>query len=196
MVAVNLFVANMTQAHERNAHGISAAQSEAVGMAVLGFFEQVCAGTNDSVRLTHLDRVSGTPNVRPSGTDLVVYIVATEASSIIARVAREAGVTPNTTESNTIGGRCAKIGNVTISEIYADSGRNTDLRARIAFHELMHAKLDVGRQQVGNLHNDCGGGIAGSSLSATSPLEPGNIQAMQAALSAVVPQYADSRVFS
>jgi hypothetical protein len=86
--------------------------------------------------------------------DLNVFFVPSQADSIIARVNQQhapgdaAGLTSNTAEG-------------VISEVYVEYNGPARKWAKIAFHELMHNKCDVGWGQNGeNLHNFGGGGLA------------------------------------
>jgi hypothetical protein len=50
--------------------------------------------------------------------------------------------------------------------------------ANIAFHEIMHAKLDVGARVIGNLHTQGGGGLATPPTNEWTPLTVANIKLM------------------
>jgi hypothetical protein len=116
--------------------------------------------------------------------DLNVFFVPTQMDSIIASVAKKkppdsaAGLTCNTPEG-------------VISEVYVELNGPARKWAKIAFHELMHNKCDVGwGQSEENLHNFGGGGLAQrSGISDGTPLTEANCRYFNLHMHRGNPQY-------
>jgi hypothetical protein len=70
----------------------------------------------------------------------VIYFVRDPSKSLIQR----AGVVNSS--GGDAAGRTATTSNGVLSEVYVDMNMPADKLAHIAFHELMHNRLDVGRE--------------------------------------------------
>lgn len=135
----------------------------------------------------------------PGPSDVLVYFVATHLDSIVAHVGgplssfSESGLTSATTHG-------------VISEVWLAGSPNDpmnrplsdthykDLLANVAFHELMHNKLDAlqsGQRALSNIHDPRigGGGLAAPMVSANTHLTIQNIEIMAQNLDRPIPQY-------
>lgn len=116
------------------------------------------------------------PTVGP--TELLIYLLPPGAT-VVSNGKVESGSPPSghdgLTNPNLTGG--------TGSEVYFHFN-DSQLLARLMFHEAMHNKLRLGNQ---GLHSR--GGLAGSPLLANTPLTNPNIGDMAAALDTLRPQW-------
>ena len=112
--------------------------------------------------------------------DLVVYFVRNSMKSVIKRVV---GTT------NTHVGGLTAIGSPkgTISEVYIENNFPPEKLGNMAFHELMHNKL----QMDNSMHNIHGMGVGVSPATECSILTPVDIARMAGRLTTPVKQYAD-----
>jgi hypothetical protein len=115
--------------------------------------------------------------------DVVVYFVNDPSQSI----ARKLGVP--VPELANAGGLTANTSRGTVCEVYVEGNMPARRLANIAFHEIMHNKLDVGGGWKGNLHRDAGAGLAQKPTDEWSRLTDGNIRVMSANLFRSVRQY-------
>ena len=115
--------------------------------------------------------------------DVAVYFVLDASKSI----ARGAGVrkTPGPND----GGLTAQTSSGVVCEVYVDGNMPARRLANMAFHEIMHAKLDVGARMIANLHTQGGGGLATPPTNEWTPLTQGNIRLMSKHLFRKVPTY-------
>jgi hypothetical protein len=118
-----------------------------------------------------------------TNTDLVCYFVKNQSASIIGSLGlptsgKEAG------GFTVIGSRYG-----TISEVYVENNFPSKKLANIAFHELMHNKL---QKDSSELHNQTPGvGMGKSPATECSVLTPTDLLLMSKRLTAAVPQYPD-----
>ena len=115
--------------------------------------------------------------------DVVVHFVMDPSSSI----ARRAGVSRN--EGPNAGGLTAPTSGGVVCEVYVDGNMPARRLANIAFHEIMHIKLDVGARVITDLHTKGGGGLATPPTNEWTPLTARNVELMAANLFRKVPQY-------
>ena len=115
--------------------------------------------------------------------DVVVHFVMDPSSSI----ARRAGVSRN--EGPNAGGLTAQTSGGVVCEVYVDGNMPARRLANIAFHEIMHIKLDVGTRVITDLHTKGGGGLATPPTNEWTPLTARNVELMAANLFRNVPQY-------
>lgn len=118
-------------------------------------------------------------DVKPS--DVVVYFVRDRMSSIASRVGGTFNANPDT------GGYTSPTPHGIVSEVYVEYNLPARKLANIAFHELMHNKLDVGTRTVPNIH--ARGGIGHSPATEASVLTQDNKALMAAHLFDPVRQY-------
>ena len=110
--------------------------------------------------------------------DVVVYFLLDPSQSRIQ----------STSTANT-GGRTVKTGSGVICEVYVAGNMPARRLANIAFHEIMHIKLDVGANVLASLHTQGGGGLATPPTNEWTPLTARNKQLMAANLFRKVPQF-------
>ena len=115
--------------------------------------------------------------------DVVVHFVMDPSSSI----ARRAGVSRS--EGPNAGGLTAQTSGGVVCEVYVDGNMPARRLANIAFHEIMHIKLDVGTRVITDLHTKGGGGLATPPTNEWTPLTARNVELMAANLFRKVPQY-------
>lgn len=115
--------------------------------------------------------------------DVVVHFVMDPSSSI----ARRAGVSRNAGPN--AGGLTAQTSGGVVCEVYVEGNMPARRLANIAFHEIMHIKLDVGSRVIADLHTKGGGGLATPPTNEWTPLTARNIELMAANLFRQVPQY-------
>lgn len=94
------------------------------------------------------------PKASLAAHDVVVYFVADPSKSV-----SKAANAPSPTGSN-LGGWTVQSANGVVCEVYVDGNLPAVRLAKIAFHEIMHNKLDVGSRVLSNLHTGGGGGLA------------------------------------
>ena len=88
------------------------------------------------------------------------------------------------------GGLTATTSRATVCEVYVEGNMPARRLANIAFHEIMHNKLDVGGTWPADLHGrKGGGGLAAKPTDEWSRLTDVNIRLMSAHLSRNVRQY-------
>jgi len=115
--------------------------------------------------------------------DVVVHFVMDASSGI----ARSAGVSRN--DGPNAGGLTAQTSGGVVCEVYVDGNMPARRLANIAFHEIMHIKLDVGSRAITDLHTRGGGGLATPPTNEWTPLTARNIELMAKNLFRKVPQY-------
>lgn len=115
--------------------------------------------------------------------DVVIHFVMDPSSSI----ARTVGVTRD--DGANAGGLTARTSAGVVCEVYVDGNMPARRLANIAFHEIMHVKLDVGARVIGDLHTRGGGGLAVPPTNEWTPLTARNVELMAANLFRKVPQY-------
>jgi hypothetical protein len=115
--------------------------------------------------------------------DVVVHFVLDPSSSIARRtgVSRDNG--PNA------GGLTAQTAGGVVCEVYVEGNMPARRLANIAFHEIMHIKLDVGTRVITDLHTRGGGGLATPPTNEWTQLTAKNIELMAQNLFRKVPQY-------
>lgn len=111
--------------------------------------------------------------------DVVVHFVMDPSSSL----ARRAGAPRNA------GGLTANTSDGVVCEVYVAGNMPARRLANIAFHEIMHIKLDVGTGVIADLHTRGGGGLATPPTNEWTPLTAKNIDLMAKNLFQKVPQY-------
>jgi hypothetical protein len=115
--------------------------------------------------------------------DVVVYFVLDPSQS----VARSLGV--RVPEESAAGGLTATTLHGIVSEVYVEGNMPARRLANVAFHEIMHNKLDVGGGWKGDLHRKGGLGLAEKPTDEWSRLTDGNIRLMSANLFRKVRQH-------
>ena len=113
--------------------------------------------------------------------DVVVYFVRDRMSSIASRAG---GVFNGDTQS---AGYTSPTPHGIVSEVYVENNLPAKKLANIAFHELMHNKLDTGARWVPNIHTL--GGIGASPANERSVLTTPNKQLMAQHMFKPVRQY-------
>ena len=111
----------------------------------------------------------------------MVYFVRDRMSSIAARVG---GIFNDNADSS---GFTSSTAHGVVSEVYVENNLPARKLANVAFHELMHNKLDVGARWVPSIH--ALGGLAHSPTSEQSVLTRANRLMMAAHLFDPVRQY-------
>jgi hypothetical protein len=155
-----------------------------VGTILTDYFTQSCAQTSQfSIASYSWEPVASLI----ADHEILVYFLTSANDSIVAtKTSLNLGQTGSTFPT------AAGV----ISEVYldkpqgdADYGR---LVANIAYHELMHNKLDayISGAILGDIHSQGGGGLAiGTALTSSMRPSPRNISLMATALSKKHPQY-------
>lgn len=111
----------------------------------------------------------------PQAWELLIYVVASSLDSVVSTL----GGSPSGD------GLTSWRGDVTGSEVYVNASRGDNiLLAKLAFHEAMHNKK---RWTDAQLHPT--GGLAGSPITAATPLTDANIALMAAVLGRNRPQW-------
>jgi hypothetical protein len=110
--------------------------------------------------------------------DVVVYFVLDPSSSIIG----------GTAPSN-VGGRTTTTAGGVASEVYVEGNMPARRLANIAFHEIMHNKLDIGARVISDLHSKGGGGLAVPPTNEWTPLTPANAQLMAQNMFSAIRQF-------
>ena len=88
---------------------------------------------------------------------VVVYFLATQESSKIKKLSDQNQVAKIVNHSTTAGLTARTIKGEVISEVYVQYNFPTKKLAHIAFHEMMHNKLDVGSSAIADVHGISGG---------------------------------------
>jgi hypothetical protein len=106
----------------------------------------------------------------------VVYFVREPERSLLQRegVLGDSAMDP--------AGRTGTTSRGVLSEAYVRSNFPAKKLAHIAFHELMHNKLDIGSRAIQDLHKNGGGGLADSPTTGIAKLTPENARLMAANL--------------
>jgi hypothetical protein len=116
--------------------------------------------------------------------DVVVHFVLDPSQSVAARMSVPAP------QGSSSGGFTATTSRGVVSEVYVDGNMPARRLANIAFHEIMHIKLDVGHRAVSDIHRPAaGGGLAQTPTNEWTQLTAANIQLMAANLFRGVRQY-------
>ncbi len=155
----------------------------AVGLHIKQLFDEVCQNSNSTYSTS--DYWWDPPKGTVKDTELLVYVLFDSSQSLIAKTR------PKWKIDLTKGGNTFFLGYSTprISEIYL----NTMLKfldahlliAKLAFHELMHNKLEPF-----SVHTSGGGGLAtGGMITSSTPLNDTNKELMAKKLGKRIPQY-------
>ena len=104
---------------------------------------------------------------------VIIYFVATPERS---RVKRMKNVQEFVSHSPKAGGLTARTTEGTISEVYVQDNFPTKKLAHIAFHEMLHNKLDVGQNVISDLHTHGGAGLASATTTGRAKLTGKNAQ--------------------
>lgn len=120
-------------------------------------------------------------NLQPH--DVVVYFVPDPSSSVTSRAG-----TGGPRGSN-LGGFTTTSPRGVVCEVYVDGNLPARRLANIAFHEIMHNKLDVGTRTLSDLHRQGGGGLARPPTEQWTSLTRENVAIMARHLFLRVPQY-------
>jgi hypothetical protein len=115
--------------------------------------------------------------------DVVVYFVSDPSHSVAGSAGAARSEGPNA------GGLTATGSGGVVCEVYVAGNMPARRLANIAFHEIMHNKLDVGSRVLANLHTQGGGGLATPPTNEWTPLTARNIQLMSANLFRTVSQH-------
>lgn len=108
-------------------------------------------------------------DVKPE--DMIVYFVRDNNASL--------GEKEGGNHHRDHAGTCTNTPAGTIAEVYLYQNFPPQKLAKIAFHELMHYKIDVGQGKDTIIHEKGGGGIASANnVNAGTPLTAGNIAIM------------------
>ncbi len=140
-----------------------------IAMATPGGF---IPGPNWSLKPAHL-----------SAHDVVVYFVLDPGQSVAARLGATRSEGPNA------GGLTSTSAKGVVSEVYIDGNMPARRLANIAFHEIMHNKLDVGSSAIADIHTLGGAGLAKPVTGEWTPLSNRNIALMSANIFRKVRQY-------
>jgi hypothetical protein len=151
-----------------------------VGTYLVGYFNEICKASNNAFDSANFSWSGNTANVKPN--EIVVYFLQDRSSSLV------------TAQGGTIShgsGATYTTGAGTISEIYlsemegdADYPR---LVANIAFHEILHNKLEP--NPVADIHAIGGAGLSSPTVSRGMRPTTAEIDFMGPALSRNVSQY-------
>jgi hypothetical protein len=155
----------------------------AVGLHMKQLFDEVCQNSNSTYDMSDYWWDPGKGSVKD--TELLVYVMFDSSQSLIAKKYPRSGVNLSN------GGNTYWRADSTprISEIYL----NTMLKymdahrliAKLAFHELMHNKLEPF-----NVHSQGGGGLATDGIiTSSTPLNDTNKELMAKKLTRRIPQY-------
>jgi hypothetical protein len=157
----------------------------AVANYLTDYFNQICRHRNSPFENARCTWQKGVPGE----ADLVIYFVETLEKGIIK------------TKFNAISNCTAPSGGTfessqgMVSEVYMDSMQGdanySKVVANLAFHELMHNKLDAptDNQTIEDLHASGGGGLAEWLVNRSSSLTAENIMLMAGALNKKILQY-------
>lgn len=88
---------------------------------------------------------------------VVIYFVASQEASKIKKLSDQNQVARIVSHATTAGLTAQTIAGEVISEVYVENNFPTKKLAHIAFHEMMHNKLDIGARVVPDLHRIGGG---------------------------------------
>jgi hypothetical protein len=145
-----------------------------ISTTLQGFFGDVVALAGSGFTSATVQWIASFPSVTPQ--ELLVYFVPNQAQSIMAAAGRKP--TPGADGGTFV----AATG--TVSEVYAGSSPGAALLARLAFHELMHNKMQM---SDGQLHPR--GGLAAATVTDSTDCTDQNKGDMAAALQKSVPQW-------
>lgn len=118
--------------------------------------------------------------------DVVVYFVLEEFRGVARSVGRRGNEGPNG------GGAAVPTSHGVICEVYVEGNMPARRLANIAFHELMHCKLDVGTSVLNDLHTQGGGGLAVPPTGEWTPLTNESIAILAPHMMTPVKQYTGS----
>ncbi len=121
--------------------------------------------------------------------EMVCYFVADRGSSIISNIGGQIQNIPGHAGSTFFSAH-GMISEVYIRELSIDVNF-TRLIANMAFHELMHNKLDAQQNGaiVANIHISGGGGLANLNITSATDITDENRNLMRNALFRVIPQF-------
>ncbi|MDH3528689.1 MAG: hypothetical protein OEQ28_03920 [Acidobacteriota bacterium] len=161
----------------------SAGKATTVANEINQLFVRVCETTDFT------PQTSFSPAV-PTAGDLVIHFLDHRSASIIRRLTGQ--------QAGTAAGATFQTPQGMVSEVYVgDISVVPRAIANLAFHELMHNKLDAqansGDRVVQDIHNDGGGGLAtGNPIGDGTQLTDRNIELMRGALTRQIAQYSGS----
>lgn len=164
MAVINVYLGEIC-----NNSGLSSTEKTAVQTALSTWFTQVCTGTSNTANVVWTN--SAPANI--SATDLICYFMPDSSHSVLQYApgySSGAGVSHGFTFRSST---------ANASEVYVAScrGNGATWFTELAFHELMHNKLNLGNQ---GLHAK--GGIASATVSAGQTPSAQNLADMRAAL--------------
>ncbi len=164
MAVINVYLAEIC-----NNSGLSATEKQTVQTTLQGWFTLVCAGSSHTATVQWANSAPATI----STTDLICYFVRTQSDSALKFAPGNtggAGTSQGFTFRSAVANGC---------EVYTSlcrSGGSTWF-TELAFHELMHNKLNLGDQ---GLHSK--GGLASATISAGATPSTQNLADMRGAL--------------
>jgi murein L,D-transpeptidase YcbB/YkuD len=149
--------------------GLSASEKTSIQRMLSAWFTTVCTGSAYTASVVWTNAVPAAI----TATDLVCYFMPSQSESVLRKApgySSGAGVSHGFT---------FRSATANASEVYVSSCRGDGVKwfAELAFHELMHNKLDLGNQE---LHAK--GGIAAAAVSAGMTPSTSNYSDMRAAL--------------
>lgn len=191
MPIYNIYLVDLVPSAGRRLLGFSESTKTTIASRITSLFERVCEGTAFTPQASFL---LGTPHSH----ELVVYFLPTRSQSIIGRV----GGQLSTIDGNTSGATYFASAGM-ISEVWLDprdpaqAGRarpNLPARqlANLAFHELMHNKVDAHPQLKisRDMHNEPGE-IGLRSKPIAPDISNADIRLMRRGLHIEIPQFWD-----
>jgi hypothetical protein len=157
----------------------------AVANHLTGYFNAVCQHPSSPFENSYCSWQPGSVAEK----DLVIYFLKSPDKSIIN--SRFSAVSPCTAPS----GGTFESNQGMISEVYMDTMEGDrdycKLVANLAFHELMHNKMDASTSgnTVNDLHTSGGGGLAQAKVVRDTPLSTQNIALLAGALGKNIKQF-------
>ncbi len=152
----------------------------AVGNFLVEYFAPICKASGGAFDAARFSWSGSTGQVQPH--EIVVYFVQARKDSIVA--ARGGSVTHGSGATYTTG--AGTISEVFLSEMEGD-GNYPRLVANIAFHEILHNKLEP--SPLADIHGIGGGGLSSPTVNSGMRPTTAEITPMGAALSRNVQQY-------
>jgi hypothetical protein len=154
-----------------NNSGLSASEKSSIQSTLQSWFTAVCQTTSNTAAVVWTNSAPASI----TATDLLCYFMPNQSTSILQRApgySTGAGVSHGFTFLSAT---------ANASEVYVASCRGNGVTwfTELAFHELMHNKLNLGNQGLHGL-----GGIAAATVSAGMTPSDANRTAMRAALGA------------
>ena len=153
-----------------------------IGLYMQELFNAVCGSPSTPYSDSDFWWNASPGNVRAH--EVVVYFVSNKSESLVKKVAPSIGLGGGGTTRIHASGNLSE---VYVAESLSAMGGGSDIArglAVLAFHEAMHNKLKLGN----SLHAVGGGGLASTTVYATTKINAQNIAKMAPALSLAVPQ--------